>query len=104
MKYSLNLGSLASQESAENSKGCSSTTCSESPTGKRKKNQLLSYVELDTLGSGSFGRVVKVQKKSNGQQYAMKVIEKKKMEEVIVISFTTNLPKFLFFTDANFFL
>lgn len=47
-----------------------------------KKNPLLNYVELDTLGWGSFGKVVKVQKKSNGNQYAMKVIEKKKMEHV----------------------
>ena len=49
---------------------------------KAKKNPLLNYVELDTLGCGSFGRVVKVQKKTTDAQYAMKIIEKRKMEKV----------------------
>jgi serine/threonine protein kinase len=59
-----------------------------SPNKNNKTNPLLNYVELDTLGCGSFGRVVKVQKKSNGNQYAMKVIEKKKMEHVRLIIFS----------------
>ncbi|CAI2375083.1 unnamed protein product [Moneuplotes crassus] len=48
---------------------------------RMKKNPLLNYIELDTLGCGSFGRVVKVQKKSTDVQYAMKIIEKRKMEK-----------------------
>lgn len=49
---------------------------------KVKKDPLLDYIELDVIGCGSYGRVVKVQKKANGLQYAMKVIEKKKVEKV----------------------
>lgn len=49
---------------------------------KKKRNPRCDYVELDMIGCGSFGRVVKVQKKSDGTQYAMKVIEKKKVEKV----------------------
>lgn len=47
---------------------------------KKKRNPLLDYVELDTLGCGAYGRVVKVQKKQNDKKYAMKVIEKAKVE------------------------
>lgn len=72
--------SLACDTSVATSGGCST------PQKKPKKNPLLNYVELDTLGCGSFGKVVKVQKKSSGEQYAMKVIEKKKMEDVSMLS------------------
>lgn len=51
---------------------------------KARKDPLLDYIELDVIGCGSYGRVVKVQKKVNGLQYAMKVIEKKKVEKVSV--------------------
>ena len=81
---------VGSEESTNISKEENSTSCSKSPAKREKKNPLLNYIELDTLGCGSFGRVIKVQKKSNGQQYAMKVIEKKKMEEVKFIAILCN--------------
>jgi hypothetical protein len=68
--------------SKDNKSSMASNESPEPADNNAKKNPLLNYVELDTLGCGSFGKVVKVQKKSNGNQYAMKVIEKKKMEHV----------------------
>lgn len=65
---------------------------SKPPSKKKKKNPLLDFQELDMIGCGSFGRVVKVQKKSNGSQYAMKVIEKKKVEKVGSTHFNSNVP------------
>lgn len=59
---------------------------------KKKKNPKLDYVELDMIGCGSFGRVVKVQHKTNGSQYAMKVIEKKKVEKVSGLLSNTSEP------------
>ena len=55
---------------------------------KVKKNYLEDYVQLDMLGSGSFGQVVKVQKKSGGtpNQFAMKIIEKQMVENVSPLS------------------
>lgn len=47
----------------------------------KRRNPLLDYIELDSLGCGAFGRVVKVQKRANDQKYAMKVIEKKRVEK-----------------------
>lgn len=66
-------------ESTKNSSECTET---KSSCSKKKKNPLLDYVELDMIGCGAFGRVVKVQKKKKGEQYAMKVIEKMKVEKV----------------------
>ena len=53
-----------------------------SPRKATRGNQLANYSELDLIGSGSYGRVVKVQRNSNEKQYAMKVIDKKKVERV----------------------
>ena len=79
---------LKNQESDNSTVGKSTKSSADSskekalPTKKKKKNPMLDYVELDLIGCGSFGRVVKVQKKTNGNQYAMKVIEKQKVEKV----------------------
>jgi serine/threonine protein kinase len=77
-----NVSEVSTKESVTGRTSTATSGGCPSPQKKAKKNPLLNYVELDTLGCGSFGRVVKVQKKTSGEQYAMKVIEKKKMEDV----------------------
>ena len=47
---------------------------------KRKKKSLIDYIELDTIGSGAFGKVIKVQCRKTDHKYAMKVIDKNKVE------------------------
>ena len=48
----------------------------------KKRDPLSDYIELDMIGSGSYGRVAKVQKKKDGKYYAMKAVDKKKIEKV----------------------
>lgn len=51
---------------------------SHSPT-KRRANPLEKLEQLETLGNGSYGTVVKVRKKADGQLFAMKIINKRKI-------------------------
>lgn len=46
--------------------------------GSVGKEDFLTY---SLLGEGSYGKVVLVKKKSNGQQYAMKILKKKEIEK-----------------------
>jgi hypothetical protein len=45
-----------------------------------KPNPLDKLEQLDTLGNGSYGTVVRVQTKTDGRQFAMKIINKRKIE------------------------
>ncbi len=56
-----------------------SKSMSESP-GKRRQNPLDKLEQIETLGTGSYGTVVKVRKKSDGKMFAMKVINKRKIQ------------------------
>lgn len=47
---------------------------------KRKGSPLDKLDVLDTLGNGSYGEVVKVRKKADGQLFAMKIINKRRIE------------------------
>lgn len=53
-----------------------------SGNSKPKKNPLFNYEELELLGTGSYGKVVKVQKKKDGTFFAMKILEKMNIEKV----------------------
>ena len=52
------------------------------PIPNKKKDPLSDYIELDMIGSGSYGRVAKVQRKRDGKYFAMKAVDKKKIEKV----------------------
>ena len=60
----------------------SNTPQNPTPQPNKKKDPLLDYIELDMIGSGSYGRVVKVQRKKDEKLFAMKAIDKKKIEKV----------------------
>jgi len=47
---------------------------------KRKTTPLDKLDILDTLGNGSYGEVVKVRKKADGKLFAMKIINKRRIE------------------------
>lgn len=79
--------------STKDSSECVHSKDSSAYKEKKKKDPLLDYTELDMIGFGSFGRVVKVQKKKDQKQYAMKVIDKKKIEKVNIHFFYSLLPK-----------
>jgi len=46
------------------------------PQGNAKLDD---FERLRTLGTGSFGRVILVKRKENGQFYAMKILDKQKV-------------------------
>ena len=47
-----------------------------SPQISKEIDSLLNYIQLDDIGKGSYGRVIKVQRKADDKFFAMKAIEK----------------------------
>ena len=54
-------------------------------TESKSKTSLDDFQIIAPLGKGSYGEVVLVKKKSNGKQYALKVIDKHFLRKVIII-------------------
>jgi hypothetical protein len=67
---------------------------------KSKKNPLLEYTQLDIIGSGSYGKVIKVQQKKDGKYFAMKAIDKIEIEKVSTY-FTFKHQSFHYFCGLN---
>jgi protein kinase A len=47
---------------------------------QRNTASLEDYTRIKTLGTGSFGRVMLVQNKQNKEYYAMKILDKQKVD------------------------
>lgn len=65
------------------------------PTVEKKKFKLDDFVIMQTLGTGSFGRVHLVKHKETGKYYAMKVLVKRQIIESKQVEHTINEKKIL---------
>jgi len=65
------------------------------PTVEKKKFKLDDFVIMQTLGTGSFGRVHLVKHKETGKFYAMKVLVKRQIIESKQVEHTINEKKIL---------
>ena len=52
---------------------------SEMLVNENKGDILKYYIPLETIGEGSFGKVVRVKQRSTGRTFAMKIVNKKKI-------------------------
>ena len=69
---------------------------------KKQKFNLEEFIIMRTLGTGSFGRVHLIQKKSNGKYYAMKVMKKSEVVRLKQVEHTLNEKHILEVVDMPF--
>jgi protein kinase A len=60
------------------------------------------FDRIKTLGTGSFGRVMLVKHKQNGNYYAMKILDKQKVVKLKQVEHTLNEKKILQAIDFPF--
>ena len=75
---------------------------STSPSDSHPKAKLTDFTIMRTLGTGSFGRVHLVQRKTSGQYCAMKVMKKSEVVRLKQVEHTLNEKKILEATNHPF--